>query len=68
MERMLTVTYSGVVAARVDRRGNLRLVCREPFLFRRLLRERAFHPAGEWESVSVTPVDAVVTLWAPSLP
>lgn len=62
---MLSATYRDIVEARVDRVGNLRLFERRPFLFHHMLRQRAFHPAGEWEAVSVTSADALVTLRPP---
>jgi hypothetical protein len=62
VDQILSATYSGIVEVRVDRAGNLRLLERVPFLFHHMLRQRAFHPAGEWETVSLSATDALVAL------
>lgn len=63
MGRMLSATYRGVNGVHMDRAGNLRLYERGRFGWRR---QRAFHPASEWEAVSLTEVDALVTLLRPN--
>lgn len=53
MTRDDAVSYAGIVAVRVDRAGNLRLFERGRFGW---LRQRVFHPAGEWEYVALIPI------------
>ena len=53
------VRYQGVFAVRVDRAGNLRLFERGRFGW---MRQRAFHPAEEWASVTLITAGAMVEL------
>lgn len=53
------VRYPGVFAVRVDPAGNLRLFARGRFGW---MRQRAFHPAEEWASVTLIEAGAMVEL------
>jgi hypothetical protein len=58
-----SVSYSGIVAARVDREGNLRLYRRRWRLF---TAQAIFHPVGAWAVATVgRQGDCIVTLIPP---